>query len=91
MALNCAISADLPRLGCLTFLDFILQCMFLVTGANIVFNVMLRWIKVSDREELAQKIDTYVIKWIYPLGYAGIVAFAVLVYPMDPAMWIFGT
>jgi len=65
--------------------------MFLVTGANIVFNVMLRWIKVSDREELAQKIDTYVIKWIYPLGYAGIVAFAVLVYPMDPAMWIFGT
>ena len=47
VAFNWAISADLPKLGYLTFLDFILQCMFLMTGALIVFNVALRKLKVS--------------------------------------------
>lgn len=77
IAFNWAISADLPKLGYLTFLDFILQWMFVVTGAIVVVNVILRRIKAGGRPELAHKIDTYVIKWVYPLLYAAIVGFAI--------------
>ncbi|MEW2915390.1 hypothetical protein [Leisingera sp. JC11] len=66
VAFNWAISADLPKLGYLTFLDFILQWMFLATGAIIVFNVVLRKLKLAGRETLARKLDNYALKWIYP-------------------------
>ncbi len=84
VAFNWAISADLPKLGYLTFLDFILQCMFVMTGAIIVFNVALRKIKTTGREALARKLDNYAIKWIYPLGYAAIVGYAVFAYLLVP-------
>ncbi len=84
VAFNWAISADLPKLGYLTFLDFILQCMFLMTGALIVFNVALRKLKVSGREDVARKLDNYAIKWIYPLGYAAIVGYAIFAFLMTP-------
>lgn len=80
VAFNWAISADLPKLGYITFLDFILQWMFVVTGLLIVFNVLLRRLKATGREPLARKLDNYVIKWIYPLGYAAIVGFAITNY-----------
>nr|WP_237212568.1 hypothetical protein [Ruegeria lacuscaerulensis] len=84
VAFNWAISADLPKLGYLTFLDFVLQCMFLMTGALIVFNVALRKLKVAGREEGARKLDNYAIKWIYPLGYAAIVGYAIFAYLLVP-------
>ncbi|WP_425044474.1 hypothetical protein [Primorskyibacter sp. S87] len=80
VAFNWAISADLPKLGYLTFLDFILQWMFVVTGAIIVFNVVLRKIKAGGNEPLAKKLDNYAIKWIYPLGYAAIVGYAIFAF-----------
>ncbi|WP_299899606.1 hypothetical protein [uncultured Ruegeria sp.] len=84
VAFNWAISADLPKLGYLTFLDFVLQCMFLMTGALIVFNVALRRLKVSGKERTARTLDNYAIKWIYPLGYAAIVAYAVSAFLLVP-------
>ena len=84
VAFNWAISADLPKLGYLTFLDFVLQCMFLMTGALIVFSVALRRLKVAGREDTARKLDNYAIKWIYPLGYAAIVGYAVFAYLLVP-------
>ncbi|MBO9450424.1 hypothetical protein J7426_09170 [Tropicibacter sp. R16_0] len=80
VAFNWVISDDLPKLGYLTFLDFILQWMFVVTGAIIIFSVLLRRLKTSGREEVARKLDNYAIKWIYPLGYAAIVGFAIMNY-----------
>ncbi len=77
VAFNWVISDDLPKLGYLTFLDFVLQWMFVVTGAIIVFNVVLRRLKVAGRETFARRLDNYVIKWVYPLGYAAVVGFAV--------------
>lgn len=82
VAFNWAISADLPKLGYLTFLDFILQWMFVVTGAIIVFSVILSRLKASGRGDLARKLDIYAVKWVYPLGYAAIVGFAVSKYLM---------
>ena len=69
VAFNFAISGDLPRLGYMTFLDFVLVGMFIVTGLIIVFNVGLRRLKITGREELAHKIDDYALKWIYPVSY----------------------
>jgi hypothetical protein len=77
---NWIISDSLPKLGYLTFLDAILQFMFVVTGGVIVVNVALRRIKQSGREDLARQIDNYVIKWIYPLGYLGAVLLAIYIF-----------
>ncbi|MCA0872531.1 hypothetical protein LCL97_16985 [Seohaeicola saemankumensis] len=77
---NWMISDSLPKLGYLTFLDFILQWMFVVTGSIIIFNVGLRWLKINGRETLARSIDNYVVKWIYPLGYLAVVGFAMIRY-----------
>lgn len=80
VAFNWVISDDLPKLGYLTFLDFILQWMFVVTGLIVVFSVGLSRLKSSGREKLARKLDNYAVKWIYPLGYAAIIGFAVSEY-----------
>lgn len=77
---NWIISDSLPKLGYLTFLDAILQFMFVVTGSVIVINVALRRIKQGGREDLARKIDNYVIKWIYPFGYLGAVLLAAYIF-----------
>ncbi len=80
VAFNWAISADLPRLGYVTFLDFLLQCVFLVTGAIVVFNVILSRLQASGRAGIAALADLYVVRWVYPFGYAGVVLFAVYFY-----------
>ncbi|MFV0515187.1 MAG: hypothetical protein ACK5MY_16385 [Jhaorihella sp.] len=79
---NWVISDSLPKLGYLTFLDFILQWIFVVTGAIIVFNVILSRLQTTGRDSLARSLDTYAIKWVYPLGYAAVVAFAVALFLM---------
>ena len=65
-AFNFAILNDLPRLGYMTFLDFILVAMFIITGLIIVFNVRLRQLRIKDKDALARKIDAYALKWVYP-------------------------
>jgi hypothetical protein len=86
VAFNFAISNDLPHLGYMTFLDFILVAMFVVTGLIIVFNVVLRRLKVRDHEDLARKIDHYVLIGIYPVAYALILAVAIYLYQYKPAL-----
>jgi hypothetical protein len=80
VAFNFAISNDLPHLGYMTFLDFV------VTGVIIVFNVVLRRLKVRDREDLARKIDRYVLIGIYPIAYALILAVAIYLYQYKPSL-----
>ena len=65
-------------------MDFILVAMFVVTGFIIVFNVGLRKLKITGREELARKIDTYALKWIYPLAYLIIIVWAVYRFIYQP-------
>jgi len=85
VAFNFAISDDLPRLGYMTFLDFILVAMFIITGLIIVLNVGLRRLKMTGREELAYKIDDQVLKWIYPLAYLIVVSWAVYEFLYKPS------
>ena len=80
VAFNWTISDELPKLGYRTFLDFVLQCMFVVTGLIIVFTVILSRLKSTGRDSTALMLDRWVILWIYPIGYLGVMFFAVLNY-----------
>lgn len=80
IAFNFTISDSLPKLGYLTFLDVVLQCVFIFTGGVAVLNVMLQRLSISGRVDLARKIDNYVVRWIFPLGYGAVVLTAVFRY-----------
>jgi hypothetical protein len=90
VAFNFVISGSLPRLGYLTFLDFILVSMFVFYGLIIVFNVGLRRLKISGREELAHRIDNHMLKWIYPLSCMIIVSWAVYEFLHKPSLVLAG-
>jgi hypothetical protein len=77
VAFNFAISGELPRLGYMTFLDFILVSIFIITGLIIVFNVGLARLEIAGRKELAERIDSYALKWIYPLSYVVVLSWAI--------------
>ena len=83
---NFAISGDLPRLGYMTFLDSILVAMFIITGLLIVFNVMLRRLRIKGRDDLARKIDVYALKWVYPFAYLMVISWAVYEFLYKPSL-----
>ncbi|WP_294220401.1 hypothetical protein [uncultured Shimia sp.] len=70
VAFNFAISTMLPKLGYLTFMDSLLVGMFLITGSTVLINIALRRLKTSGREDLARKIDGYLVIWIFPILHA---------------------
>jgi hypothetical protein len=68
IAFNFTISDELPRLGYLTFLDTILITTFVITGLVLILNVILKRLEISGREELAQRLDRFMV-WIYPISF----------------------
>lgn len=83
---NFHISGDLPRLGYLTFLDFILFAMFIITAVIIIFNIALKRLAMKGHEELAGRIDNYALKWIYPLAYVVVISWAVYEFQYRPSL-----
>lgn len=80
IAFNFAISSELPRLGYITFIDFLLVSMFLMTGLVVIYNVVLRKMEINGQEHLARRMDIYVLVGIYPLLYLLIIGFGTLNY-----------
>lgn len=69
IAFNFTISNDLPRLGYLTFMDAILISAFVITALVLILSVFLRRLATSGKQKLAQRIDMYVVRWLYPVAY----------------------
>ena len=77
---NFTIADELPHLGTLTLMDMILASTFSVTGLVVVYNVYLKRLENSGKEDLAERIDRY-MDWAYPLIYAAGIALT---------FWVFG-
>jgi hypothetical protein len=85
VAFNFAISQDLPRLGYMTFLDFILFAMFMVTGLVIVYNVILKRLENRGKELTARRIDNYALIWVYPVLHILILMIALYYFQYIPS------
>lgn len=66
IAFNFTIAGELPRLGYLTFLDSVMMSVFIISVASVVYNVGLRRISMSGREDKARAIDWHMTYWGYP-------------------------
>lgn len=79
IAFSWSLSDNYPRLGYLTFLDFVMAIMFVVNALVVAYNVWLKRMEMRGQEERADRIDR-VMDWAYPLVY--IVLFGI-------AVWLF--
>lgn len=70
IAYNFTIANDLPRIGYLTFMDFVLISTFIITGVVVILNVIFRRMEANGKGETLEKLDRVLI-WLYPLLYLG--------------------
>ena len=70
VAFNFTISSQIPRLGYMTFMDWIIISMFVVTASIIILNVFLQQLDRVGKRDISDQLD----KVIIPLGYFRFIA-----------------
>jgi hypothetical protein len=65
IAFNFTIGSDLPKLGYLTFLDWIMFFTFILTALMFIYNISLKLLEIRDKKGLAERIDKMMV-WLYP-------------------------
>ena len=78
IAFNFTISNDLPRLGYITFIDFIIVSAFIVTSLVFIMAVYIKRLEGEGKQILAKRLDKYVL-WLYPFAYVAAVIIAILI------------
>ena len=68
IAFNFTISDDLPRLGYMTFMDTVLISAFAISVLIVTLNVFFKRLEISERGDLAQRIDNFAI-WFFLVAY----------------------
>ncbi|MEZ4581615.1 MAG: hypothetical protein R3A10_08250 [Caldilineaceae bacterium] len=78
IAYNFTIANDLPRIGYLTFMDFILISTFVITGFVVILNVIFRRMESNGKGDLLARWDRILV-WAYPLLYlfGGLIVYCV--------------
>jgi hypothetical protein len=68
IAFSFSLADNYPRLGYLTFLDYVMTTMFVVNAVVVAYNVWLKRLDMRGQGEEADRIDR-VMDWVYPLAY----------------------
>jgi hypothetical protein len=76
IAFSFSLSDNYPRLGYLTFLDYIMAAMFVLSALVVGYNVLLKRMEIQGEEAKADRIDR-VMDWIYPLANVILLGFGI--------------
>jgi hypothetical protein len=86
IAFSFSLSDNYPRLGYLTFLDYIMAAMFVLSSLVVAYNVWLKRMEMRGEGDKADRIDR-VGDWVYPLANLVLLGFGIwafLIYQGGP-------
>jgi hypothetical protein len=76
IAFSFSLADNYPRLGYLTFLDYLMAVMFFVNAFVVAYNVWLKRMEIMGEGDRADRIDR-VGDWVYPLLYVVLLGFGI--------------
>jgi hypothetical protein len=76
IAFSFSLSGNYPRLGYLTFMDYIMAAMFVLSALVVAYNVWLKRMEMGGQVDRADRIDR-VMDWIYPLANVLLLGFGI--------------
>jgi hypothetical protein len=79
IAFSFSLSNNYPRLGYLTFMDYIMAAMFVLSALVVTYNVWLKRMEMRGEGDRADRIDR-VMDWIYPLANLVLLGFGILAF-----------
>jgi hypothetical protein len=79
IAFSFSLAGNYPRLGYLTFLDYVMAVMFAVNACVVAYNVWLKRMELREEGDRADRIDR-VMDWAYPFSYLVLLGVGVWVF-----------
>jgi hypothetical protein len=76
IAFSFSLSDNYPRLGYLTFMDYVMAVMFVVSALVVAYNVWLKRMEIKGEGDRADRIDR-IGDWVYPLALVLLLGFGI--------------